>query len=237
MKNRTNLKLVMRTLFWAACAVANPGHAQTVAGVATAADGDSLVIGGQRVRLFGIDAPELAQTCQKDGSEWSCGSAAQEQLAALVAGQRTECQGQGSDQHGRILAVCSAGGEELNRVLVEQGWALAYRQFSDRYLAAELHAKTHRLGIWSSTFTPPSEYRLAGLAPAEAPAVNPRTAARRGAPEWSGGCVIKGNRSRRGAWIYHLPGMPYYAQTRAEEWFCSEAEARAAGYRRAIVKP
>lgn len=52
----------------------------------------------------------------------------------------------------------------------------------------------------------------------------------------AGGCVIKGNRSRRGDWIYHVPGMPYHAQTRAEQMFCSEAEARAAGYRRAIVR-
>jgi hypothetical protein len=48
----------------------------------------------------------------------------------------------------------------------------------------------------------------------------------------SSGCNIKGNDSRKGEWIYHLPGMPYYAQTRAEAMFCSEAEARAAGYRR-----
>lgn len=51
------------------------------------------------------------------------------------------------------------------------------------------------------------------------------------------GCVIKGNRSRRGEWIYHLPGMPYYDVTRPEEMFCSEREAQAAGYRRAIVRP
>jgi hypothetical protein len=49
-------------------------------------------------------------------------------------------------------------------------------------------------------------------------------------------CRIKGNRNRKGQWIYHLPGMPYYEQTRAEDMFCTEAQARAAGYRRAIVR-
>lgn len=48
-------------------------------------------------------------------------------------------------------------------------------------------------------------------------------------------CNIKGNRDRRGQWIYHVPAMPYYDQTRAEDIFCNEAEAQAAGYRRAIV--
>lgn len=49
-------------------------------------------------------------------------------------------------------------------------------------------------------------------------------------------CRIKGNHSRRGDWIYHLPGMPYYDATRAEAYFCTEAQAQAAGYRRAIVR-
>ena len=52
-----------------------------------------------------------------------------------------------------------------------------------------------------------------------------------------GSCSIKGNRNRKGQWIYHVPGMPYYDRTRPEEVFCTEAEARAAGYRRAIVRP
>lgn len=52
----------------------------------------------------------------------------------------------------------------------------------------------------------------------------------------SSACNIKGNHSRRGEWIYHLPGMPYYEQTRPEAMFCTEAEAQAAGYRRAIVR-
>lgn len=213
-----------------------PALAQSAYGEAHALDGDSLVVGGKQVRLFGIDAPEFDQQCQKDGSNWPCGEAAKAQLADLVAGQRVECRGQGVDQHNRILAVCTAAGVSLNEAVVEQGWAVAYRQFSDAYVSAELYAKTNRLGIWSSTFTMPSDFRQAKL-PTEARALaQPRGAPTRAAPSWSGGCVIKGNRNRRGEWIYHLPGMPYYDQTRAEEIFCTEAEARAAGYRRAIVR-
>jgi hypothetical protein len=47
------------------------------------------------------------------------------------------------------------------------------------------------------------------------------------------GCAIKGNRNRRGEWIYHLQGQEYYEDTRPEELFCTEREAQAAGYRRA----
>lgn len=217
---------------------AAPSHAQSIVGTASVADGDSLTVAGKRVRLFGIDAPELNQTCQKDGASWRCGEAAKAQLATLVDGQQVECFGQGVDQYGRVLAVCSVGRDELNRVMVEQGWALAYRTYSDDYVQAEQGAKADRLGIWTSTFLQPAEFRHAKRLPERrAVEAKPVALARRGAPTRMGECVIKGNRNRRGQWIYHLPGMPYYEQTRAEEIFCTEAQAQVAGYRRAIVKP
>lgn len=218
--------------------VSVPGHAEVISGGAIAQDGDSLDIGGKRIRLFGIDAPEFDQTCQKDDASWPCGEAAKAQLAELMAGQRVECIGQGVDQYGRMLGICSAGRTQLNQVMAEQGWALAFRQFSDAYVAAELQAKAQRRGIWSSSFEQPSDFRQSKLPPDQRTTATPRVAALRPAkPVGSGGCAIKGNRNRRGQWIYHLPGMPYYDQTRPEEIFCTEAEARAAGYRRAIVRP
>ena len=217
-----------------AFACSAPSHAQVVFGTARAIDGDTLEVSGKRVRLFGIDAPEFAQTCQKDGSSWACGQVAAQQLSSLIEGQQVECRGSGVDQYGRMLAVCSAGSEELNAVMVEQGWAVAYRQYSDNYIAAEARARASQLGMWSSTFMLPSDYRHSNLSPAPAAASPKRSSAE--LPKWSGGCLIKGNRNRRGEWIYHLPLMPYYEQTRAEEMFCTEAQAQAAGYRRAIVR-
>lgn len=222
---------------FAALFLAHPSQAQIVSGEATAADGDSLVVGGKRVRLFGIDAPERAQSCTKQGIAWNCGEQARDNLAELVKGQTVYCQGQGVDQHARLVAVCSAGNVELNEAMVAYGWALAYREFSDAYVPAETRAKAKGLGIWSSQFQNPAGYRLS-LLPAP-PVAAPRTVSpppRRGTITSPAGCVIKGNRNRRGQWIYHLPGMPYYDQTRAEEMFCTEAEAQAAGYRRAIVR-
>ena len=215
---------------FAALFLAHPSQAQIVSGEATAADGDSLVVGGKRVRLFGIDAPELAQSCTKQGIAWNCGEQSRDNLAELVKGQTIYCQGQGVDQHARLVAVCSAGSVELNEAMVAYGWALAYREFSDAYVPAENRAKANGLGIWSSQFQNPAAYRLS-LLPTP-PVSEPRAVSpfpRRVSTTSPVGCVIKGNRNRRGQWIYHLPGMPYYDQTRAEEMFCTEAEAQAAG--------
>ena len=219
-----------------AFACATPGHAQLVQGPARAVDGDTLEVAGKRVRLFGVDAPESDQTCQKDGASWTCGQAATEQLSNLVEGRQVECSGAGVDQYGRLLAVCSVGPEQLNKVMVEQGWAVAYRQYSDDYSAAELYAKNNHLGIWSSTFVLPSDYRHSKLPPVIATIPATQRRAKGQPPQWTGGCLIKGNRNRRGEWIYHLPGMPYYDQTRAEEMFCTEEQALRAGYRRAKVQ-
>ena len=218
-----------------AIAVAVPSEAQSISGEARAADGDSLVIADQRIRLFGIDAPELDQTCDRDGSTWRCGEVSKAKLAELIAGQRLECRGQGVDQYGRVLAICSGRYGEVNRIMVEQGWAVAFRQYSDAYAAEELRAKAAHQGLWASTFVAPSEYRQS-----KHPAPTQRSARvgdRARQYRSTFGCTIKGNRNRRGEWIYHLPGMPYYEQTRPEELFCTEAEAQAAGYRRAIVRP
>jgi endonuclease YncB( thermonuclease family) len=230
----TNVTFLVLAAAGLAIAASAPVQAQSIAGDARVADGGSLVVAGRKVRLFGIDAPELDQTCDKDGYTWRCGEAAKAQLEQLVAGQHVECRGQGVDQYARTLAVCSSRYGEINRIMVEQGWALAYRRFSDAYVAEEMRAKATRQGLWTSTFTIPSEFRHSKVA-AHVQTTMPHAAIPGRAFGSARGCAIKGNRNRRGQWIYHLPGMPYYEQTRAEEVFCTEAEAQAAGYRRAIV--
>lgn len=209
--------------------------AQTLVGHATAVDGDSLSVGGMSVRLFGIDAPEGKQTCTRGDTDWACGEEAARKLNALLAGQQAVCRGRGTDDYGRTIAVCQAAGLELNRTMVQQGWAVAFRNYSSDYIADEERARSAKLGIWGSTFLMPVEWR-ATRAPGPADPADGQSAAPR--PAQAGqGCAVKGNRNRKGQWIYHLPGMPYYEPTRAEEWFCTEAEAQAAGYRRAIDRP
>lgn len=236
---KANAIILTLTLLWSA-----PVAAQApIYGTGQAKDGDSLTVGDKEVRLYGIDAPEWDQTRQREGQDWGCGSAAADRLAQLVTGKNVVCSTVGTDEHKRILGRCMVGATDVNRAIVASGHAVAFRRYSSDYVSAEDSAKANKRGLWGGTFQTPSDYRHAGDAPVP---VRPKTSAKRSAPkadssDWqaraSGNCNIKGNRNRRGEWIYHVPGMPYYDRTRLEEIFCTEAEARAAGYRRAIVRP
>ena len=117
--------------------VSTPAVAQSVSGAAHIVDGDTLVISETKIRLFGIDAPELDQNCTLEGQSWECGASSKDQLEGLTAGQTVSCRGTEADDHGRLLAICYAGGLELNATMVEYGWALAYRRYSNEYIAQE----------------------------------------------------------------------------------------------------
>ena len=216
--------------------VSSPVAAAPLSGVGRSIDGDSLMVGGTEVRLHGIDAPEFTQTCQRNGRSWECGEEAAYQLSKLANGKRVTCTPIGADVHGRTLARCRVGEIDLNRTMVAMGYALAYRRYSTIYVSAEESAKLAKRGIWTGTFERPSQVRHADDdyiidRPSEDRRL-PVVSSVRSKPQPGGSCRIKGNHSRRGERIYHLPGMPYYEQTVAEEIFCTEAAARAAGYRR-----
>jgi hypothetical protein len=148
----------------------------------------------------------------------------------LIGDYEISCVGDDVDVYARLLAVCSLSGVDLNRTMVAEGWATAFRRYSEIYVVEETRARSGRLGLWASNFVAPEDYRQQQDALASSGQPTTRAPVRQ-ARSVAGQCLIKGNRGRNG-WIYHLPGRPYYAETRAEEWFCSEAEAQAAGYRR-----
>jgi endonuclease YncB( thermonuclease family) len=139
-------------------ALARPSFAD-VAGHASVIDGDTIVVAGERIRLEGVDAPELRQTCTAYGQPWACGRTSAEWLREHLNGRKVECVGHARDQYGRLLAVCYAGGESVNERLVREGWALGYRKYSTDYLRAEAAAKRAGAGIWRGEFTPPWEWR------------------------------------------------------------------------------
>ena len=128
-----------------------------LAGKARAVDGDTLEIGGTRVRLWGIDAPESRQTCRAEGREWNCGGLA----AAALRSRSTDvrCEPRGTDRYGRVLAVCFEGAEDINAWLVSEGWALAYRRYSKAYVAFEEEARGKGRGMHRGAFVPPWEWR------------------------------------------------------------------------------
>lgn len=207
----------------AAAVFASPGFAQFT-GRVSVIDGDSLGMSGVQVRMFGIDAPESAQTCRAGGSRWRCGAQASRALSRRIAGRAVACVPKDRDRHGRIVAVCRAGREDLGAWMVANGWALAYRQHSKAYVDEERAARKGRRGLWRGRFVAPWEWRRAQ-----------RKAA---AGKRAAGCRIKGNIGAGGARIYHVPGGRSYERTRintarGERWFCSESEAHRAGWRKA----
>lgn len=129
-----------------------------LSGRAQAVDGDTLRIGDQRIRLLGLDALELDQSCvDASGDAWGCGLAARAFLARAIRGQPVVCAPAGRDSYGRILASCVVTGIDLGAQVVASGFAVAELA----YLAEEANARASRLGIWSGSFIMPAQWRQA----------------------------------------------------------------------------
>jgi len=122
-------------------------------------DGDTIEINSNKIRLFGIDAPEIGQPCIKNDSTYDCGAASKEHLKFIIAGMNINCDDKGKDRWGRIISVCIADGDDINRLMVRHGWALAYRKYSSAYVNDEKFASLNKLGMWSKEFSTPSEWR------------------------------------------------------------------------------
>jgi endonuclease YncB( thermonuclease family) len=138
-----------------------PRTGPSIVGRAKALDGDSLEIAGERIRLFGIDAPEGRQECRNAaGRPYPCGREAARALAAEVAGRNVECTPVAHDRYEREVAICTVAGRDLSDVMVRGGHALELRQHSSgRYAAAEREARDEKRGLWAGEFDRPSAWR------------------------------------------------------------------------------
>jgi endonuclease YncB( thermonuclease family) len=204
-------------------ALGGAASATEVSGPAAIVDGDTLWVGSQEIRIHGIDAPETSQRCQLSKGTWDCADAASAALASMIEGKSVQCVGQEVDQYGRLIARCSTDDvPDIGAAFVASGLAWAFVKYSIDYSTLERGARSKRLDIWQSKTQRPWEYR---------------------ARRWEtavqimpGNCPIKGNINAKGERIYHAPWSKHYAKTqidtsKGERWFCSEVEARAAGWR------
>ncbi|MBF0160089.1 MAG: thermonuclease family protein [Magnetococcales bacterium] len=138
-----------------------PGNVEAaITGMARVVDGDTLKIDKDRIRLYGIDAPEKAQPCQRDDRDYACGQQSAEQLQQFIGRKKVSCDERDRDRYGRIVAVCQIGRVEINRWMVEQGWAVAYRQYGGKaYVPQEEEARRNKRGIWAGNFQMPEQWR------------------------------------------------------------------------------
>ncbi len=118
-------------------------------------DGDSLRLGGDEIRLWGIDAPEFKQVCRGKKGNFACGRDAQKQLRTLVQNASLKCKGLGRDKYDRLLAVCRNGKIDINAELVRGGYAYAY----GGYGAEEDIARAANIGIWVTENERPKSFR------------------------------------------------------------------------------
>ena len=217
----------------------NPSHAQ---------DADTIKTDGKVFRLDGIDAPEIDQSCLDGAGEiYPCGRLAAEQLNKLIGDQSAHCEDHGADtvhKNRRIGRCFARDGTDINRWLVQQGWAINFEPYAKgRFKSDEDEARAGQFGVWKGCFVAPQDFRR----------WNSKTAALRGPhcladareklfpddPAMPPGCSIKGKFSLRAfpyQGIYHEPGCGSYRRTKKHErWFCSEEDAWAAGFRRSLT--
>ena len=129
--------------------------AKTFNGRYRVTDGDSLTLGPDRLRLLGIDAPEIRQTCRRGGEIWPCGLVARQTLASLVDGKAVVCKGSRKDKYQRMLVTCRDGDIDINRQMVHRGMAFSFGDYQDE----EDAAKAARIGLWNGEAERPSDWR------------------------------------------------------------------------------
>jgi endonuclease YncB( thermonuclease family) len=224
---------------------AAPESAFDIRGVASVVTAGVIDVAGKRMRLHGIDPLEGAQKClTRQGREWKCGEKAKTALAERTREGEVVCKKKGTDRRGVDIASCKAGEDDLSAWMIAAGWAFPARRLSTEFLPQEASAKAGALGAWSGIFIMPHDWRAGtrfGI-PAfasDAPRAPDGTIlpVDQDDPDPAIQCMIKGNVGRNGERIYHVPGGAYYDKVvidpgAGKTWFCTEAEAVAAGWRK-----
>ena len=131
-----------------------------ILGVPSITDGDTIKILNKRIRLHGIDTPEKKQICFKNSKKYNCGKKATDALTKKIDRKRVICKVQDKlDRFKRYIGVCFVGEINLNKWMVRNGYAVAYRRYSKEYVKDEDYAKKNKLGLWSGKFMHPEKWR------------------------------------------------------------------------------
>ena len=139
-----------------------------ISGKAKITDGDTIVINKKKIRFFGIDAPEKKQICKKNyikffifnfKKNYECGKVSTLKLKNKIKDRKIRCVVNKKDRYKRYLGICYLGKEDISRWLVKNGYAVAYKKYSKKYLLDEQYAKNNKLGLWEGTFSRPEEWR------------------------------------------------------------------------------
>ena len=142
--------------------------ASEIIGFPKVVDGDSINIKSYKIRLEGIDAPEMKQKCKKPylqimfftfQKDYYCGQVSKKKLIQKIGNKPVKCILLGKDRYKRYLAKCFKGKLNLNKWMVRNGYAVAYRKYSKRYILEENFAKEEKLGIWIGSFLEPEKWR------------------------------------------------------------------------------
>jgi endonuclease YncB( thermonuclease family) len=200
-----------------------PVAVKPVEGRATALGGDVLRLQGQVFTLSGIEAPDRSQACvQGRNRRWKCGERAVSALETALRSGPVACTPRGAaDAAGRLAATCTLAGEDLAARLVREGHVFAAAMTFGGYGVQESEARMKKAGLWSGNPERPAAYRARLW-----------ETAKKTSPE---GCPIKGT-VQAGIRIFVQPWDSGYRRAsvranRGERWFCSEADAIAAGFR------
>ena len=133
---------------------------KTKGGYLKIVDGDTIHIGKNKYRLHGIDAPETQQQCKRENKKYKCGMEATRFLKSLIKDKnQVICEKKDMDRYKRIVAICYYNNKDLNKLMVKNGWAIAYRKFSKDYVDDENFARLNKLGIWKGNFIEPELWR------------------------------------------------------------------------------
>ncbi len=207
-------------------------------------DGDTVQFSDVKLQMEGIDAPQTDQLCfDKVGKRWKCGTTAREYLKQQADNKSWKCDVVRRNLHGRLLAKCRAGDEDIARQMVQAGLALASTTGSAMYLEDEEEARASEVGLWAGSFVTPLDWRqhnwhakILGKARVQTRDSAPLLTSAFGSTPPSADCAIKGNINWSGKCIFHPPAGHWYKRIKMEakygdRWFCTPTEAIASGCR------